>query len=135
MANAVYPKFKELALGAGGNLSAGTVKATLIDTANYTYSAAHQYYSSVGGSARVGTAVTLGSKTLTDGVFDAADISFTGLSSAPTIEALIIWVDSGVEATSPLVAYIDTATGLPVSAGATQVDVAFDAGANKIFKL
>lgn len=135
MANAVYPKFKELALGAGGNLSSGTVKCTLVDTASYTYSATHQYFSSVAGGARVGTAVTLSSKTLTDGVFDAADISFTGLSSAPSIEALVIWVDTGSDATSPLVAYIDTATGLPVTSGATQVDVAWDNGANKIFKL
>lgn len=135
MTNAVYPKCKQLALGAGVNLAAGTVKATLIDTANYTYNAAHDFYDDVGGTARIGTPVVLGTKTLTDGVFDAADISFTGLTSAPSLEAVIIWVDTGVEATSPLVAYIDTATGLPVAAGATQVDVAWDNGANKIFKL
>ena len=135
MANAVYPKAKEAALAAGMGLVAGTVKATLIDTASYTYSAAHQFYSSVTGGARVGTAVTLASKTVTDGVFDAADISFGALGSAPSCEAVVIWVDTGTDSTSPLIAYIDTATGLPVSAGATQVDVAWDNGPNKIFKL
>jgi hypothetical protein len=79
--------------------------------------------------------VTLASKTVAAGVFDAADISFTGLSSAPTIEALVIYKDTGADATSNLIAYIDTATGLPVAAAATQVDVTWDNGANKIFKL
>lgn len=133
MTNAVYPKFKELALGAGGNLAAGTVKAALVDTASYTYSAAHQFLSSLAG--QVGAAVTLGAKVITDGVFDAADTSFTGLTAAASIEAIVIYVDTGSAATSPLVAYIDTAAGLPVTAGATQVDVAWDNGANKIFKL
>lgn len=135
MASVVYPKFKQLALGAGGNLSAGTVKAMLVDTGVYTYSAAHDFLDDVVAGARVGTAVTLSSKTLTDGVFDAADVSFTGLSSAPSIEAIVIYVDTGTESTSPLVAFVDTGTGLPVSAGATQVDVTWDNGASKIFAL
>ena len=135
MSNAVYPKAKQVALGAGLNLAAGTVKAVLVDTASYTYSAAHQSLSDLAAGARVGAAVALSSKTLTDGVFDAADISFAGLTSAPSIEAVVVYVDTGVEGTSPLVAYIDTSSGLPVAAGATQVDVAWDNGTNRIFKL
>lgn len=135
MANLIYPLAKQLALGAGMNLSAGTVKAVLVDTASYTYSAAHQFFSSVPVGSRVGAAVTLASKTVTNGVFDAADVSFTGLVSAPTIEAVVVYVDTGTEATSPLIAYLDTGTGLPVAAGATQVNVTWDNGANKIFAL
>jgi hypothetical protein len=135
MPNALYPKAKEAALGSGMNLASGTVRAILVDTSAYTYSAAHQFLSSVAAGARVGSAVTLASKTLTDGVFDAADISFTGLTAAPSIEAIVLYVDTGSEATSPLIAYIDTATGLPTSAGASQVDVAWSNGANRIFAL
>lgn len=135
MTNSVYPKAKQLALGAGLNLASGTVKALLIDTAAYTYSAAHQYLSDVAGGARIGTAVTLASKSVTDGVFDAAYVSFTGLSGAPSIEAILVYVDTGSEASSPLVAYIDTASGLPIAAGATQVDVAWSNGTSRIFAL
>lgn len=117
------------------NLASGTVRAILVDTSAYTYSAAHQFLSSVAAGARVGSAVTLASKTLTDGVFDAADVSFTGLTAPPSIEAIVLYVDTGSEATSPLIAYIDTATGLPTSAGASQVDVAWSNGANRIFAL
>lgn len=136
MANALYGKGREAFGNAGINWGSDTIKAILVDTGSYTVSIdVHDNLDDVPGGARVGTAVTLASKTNTLGVFDAADISFTGLSSAPSIEALVIYKDTGVESTSTLIAYIDTATGLPVSAGATQVDVAWDSGANKIFKL
>lgn len=135
MANAIYPKAKELALGAGLNLSAGTVKAQLVDLASYTYSAAHQFLSDVPSGARVGAAVTLSSKSITNGVFDAADLNFTGLTSAASIEALVLHVDTGVEGTSPLLLFIDTATGLPISAGSTGGTVTWDNGASKIFSL
>jgi hypothetical protein len=135
MTNAVYPKAKERAMGAGLNLSAGTVRCTLVDTAFYTFNAAHQFVSDVAVGARVGSPVTLAGKSVTDGLFDANDVSFTGITAAPTIEAMVLWVDTGSEATSPLIAYIDTATGLPVAAGSTQVDVAWDNGTNRIFRL
>lgn len=133
MSNLVYPKAKEAMLGAGLNLLSGTVKAQLIDLANYTYSAAHQYLSDVPSGARVGAPVTLTGKSITNGVFDAADPSWSGLVSAPSIEALILYVDTGTESTSLLVVFIDTATALPIGAGATGGTVTWDSGANKIF--
>ncbi|MFN5819418.1 MAG: hypothetical protein ACK44Y_03190, partial [Novosphingobium sp.] len=78
MANAIYPKYKEAVLqsAANSNMSSGTVKAALVDTGTYTYSSAHEFYSSVSGV--IGTPQTLGTKTFTNGVFDAADITYTG---------------------------------------------------------
>lgn len=136
MANALYDKGREAFLTGAINASTDTIKAILIDTASYTVNlSTDQFLSTIAGGAIIGTAVTLASKTVAAGVFDAADISFTGLVAAPTIEAIVIYKDTGSSATSNLIAYIDTATGLPVAALATQVDVAWDNGANKIFKL
>jgi hypothetical protein len=136
MANGLYDKGREAFGNAGVNWGSDTIKCILVDTGAYTPNlATDQFLNIIAGGAIIGTAVTLASKTNTAGVMDAADISFTGLSSAPTIEALVIYKDTGSSATSPLIAYIDTATGLPVAALATQVDVTWDNGANKIFKL
>jgi hypothetical protein len=135
MANTVYPKFKEAALSTGGNLLTGTLKAMLVDTGSYTYNAAHQFLSSVAAGARVGTAVTMANKSVASGVFSADNLAFSGLVSAPTIEAIVLYLDTGNEATSQLVAYIDTATGLPTASGQTSVTVTWDTGANKIFRL
>ncbi len=116
MANAIYPKYKEVILGAATNtdLLSGTVKVALVDTGTYTYSASDQYLTSLTGV--VGTAQTIGGpKTVTNGVFDGADVTYTSVTGS-SVEALVIYVDTGTAATSPLVAYIDTGvTGLPVT--------------------
>jgi len=128
MANALYPKWKEqlLQFTANNNLSAGTVKVALIDTGTYTYNAADQFYSSASAAA-VGTPQTIGSKTFTNGVFDGADVTYTAVTGA-SIEALIIWVDTGSNATSPLVAYIDTSvTGLPVTPNGGDITIVWNA--------
>ena len=115
MANAVYPKYKEALLSGAANVSllSGTVNAALVDTGTYTYSAAHEFLSSLTGT--VGTAQTLGSKSVTNGTFDSADPTWTAVSGA-TVEAIVLYIDTGVPGTSRLVAYIDSGqTGLPVT--------------------
>ena len=115
MANALYPKWKEqlLQFTANNNLSSGTVKVALV-TAGYTYSSTDQFYSSVSASV-VGTPQTLSSKTYTNGVFDAADVTFTAVTGSQVTQ-LVIYIDTGSAATSPLVAFFDTSvTNLPVT--------------------
>jgi hypothetical protein len=127
MANALYPSYKALLLNAGLNLASLTIKAALIDTGVTAYNSAHDNYDDIS-SAVIGTPVTLAGKTTTGGVFDSStNPSFTGLVAAPTIEAVVLYYDSTVASTSTLIAFIDTATGLPVASGATQVDVTWDA--------
>lgn len=126
MANSLYTKGKEALLGAL-NLSSDTIKAQLIDAADYTVNlSTHDNLDDVPAGARVGTAVALGSKTLTNGVFDAADITFTAVTGDPS-EAIILYRDTGVESTSTLIAYIDTATGLPVTPTGVDINVAWAA--------
>jgi len=128
MANAIYPKYKEALIGGGSNvdLSAGTVKVALVDTGTYTYSSSHDYYDDVS-AAVVGTPQTIGSKSFTSGTFDGADVTFTAVSGS-TVEALVIYVDSGSSATSPLVAYIDTSvTGLPITPNGGDISIAWNA--------
>lgn len=136
MANAMYDKGREGFLDGSIDWDTDTIKAQLVDFGAYTANlATDTFLSDIPGGARIGTAQTLASKTVTAGVADAADISVTGIVAAPSIEAIALYKDTGVAGTSRLICLIDTATGLPVAAGATQVDVAWDNGANKIFKL
>ena len=127
MANAIYPKWKEAIIQATSNSSlGGTVKAVLVDTGTYTYSAAHEFLSSLTGT--VGTAATLASKTYTTGTFDAADVTYTAVSGS-TAEAIVIYIDTGSSATSRLVAYLDTGyTGLPVTPNGGDITIAWAAG-------
>ena len=128
MANALFPKWKEqlLQFTANNNLSAGTVKVALVDTGVYTYNSADQFYSSVS-SAAVGTPQTIGSKTFTNGTFDGADVTFTAVTGN-SVEALVLYIDTGSAATSPLVAYIDTSvTGLPVTPNGGDISITWNA--------
>jgi len=114
MSNVIYPKAKQEALKANLNMSGGTVKAALVDLGTYTYSATHQYFSSVS-SAVVGTPQALANKTFVDGLFDADDVTFPSVTGN-TAEAIVIYIDTGAAGTSQLVAYIDTGvTNLPVT--------------------
>lgn len=137
MANVLYPLFKQGLLSPGLDLSTLTLKTVLVDTGAYTYSAAHQFLSSVPSGARVGAPQTLGSKTVALGVFDAADVAFpnvpVGTGSGTALEAVLLYVDTGTEATSRLIALIDTATGLPVTPNGGNISVTWDAAG--IFQL
>jgi hypothetical protein len=136
MASGLYAKGREGFLDGSIDWDTDNIKAILVDTGTYTVNlATHDNLDDVAGAARISTSGNLASKTVTDGVADAADVTFTSVTGA-SIEAIVIYKDSGVESSSRLIAYIDTAaSGLPVTPNGGNIIVAWDNGANKIFKL
>ena len=133
--NALYNKGREGFLTASINMSSGDIRAILVDTADYTVNlATHDMLDDVIAGSRVAVSGAMASKTVTDGIFDAADITWTAVTGDPA-EAVIIYLHTGTESTSRLIAYIDTATGLPVIPNGGNITVTWDSGANKIFKL
>jgi hypothetical protein len=137
MASTWYPKFKEALLNqsANSNPSSGNVKVALIDTADEAYNAADVFLSDVTGAGIVATSGNLTTKTFTNGVFDADDITFTSVTGDQS-EALIVYIDTGTSSTSRLMLFIDTASaGLPVTPNGGNITVTFDSGANKIAAL
>lgn len=134
MANKFYPKGKEKMLSAPQvDWIADTIKAALVSTA-YTYSDAHEFFSSASASV-VGTPATLSAKTTTDGVFDADDLAYAALAAGSTIKALLIYKDTGVASTSPLLGYLDAITGFPMATSGGDVIIPWSNGAAKIFSL
>lgn len=135
MANVLYPKAKEDFLAGNLNLSSNTVTIALVDTGVYTFNSAHEDRADVPNSAVVATA-NLASKTITSGVFDAADVTFSSVSGA-NCEALIIYHTDvqGGNTSSRLIAYVDSASGLPILPNGGDITVRFSAGSSKIFAL
>jgi len=135
MANTLYDYARQRFLEAQLNWSSDTIKCILVDTGAYTpNTAVHQYLSDISGSARIAGPVTLTSKATTGGAADAADVTFTSVTGV-SIEAIVVYKDTGTEATSPLIAYIDTATGLPITPNGGDIIITWDNGTNKIFKV
>ena len=136
--NALYAKFKEslLSQNPSVDLDTDTIKVALVSNAYSPVTAAtgDQYYSSVSGV--IGTPATLTGKSVTGGVFDAADLTFTSVTSTATVTQLVLYKDTGTASNSPLIALIDSATsGLPVTPNGGDITISWDNGANKIFKL
>jgi hypothetical protein len=135
VASVVYASAKAKFLTAGLNLATLNIKAVLVDTGQYTFSAGHDFLDDVPSGARVATSGNLASKTTTGGVFDAADVTFSAVTGA-TVEAVIIYNDTGTASTSDLIAFIDAASsGLPFTPNGGDCLVAWDGGAAKIFAL
>jgi len=135
MANTLFDKARQRFLEAQLNWMTDTIKVVLVDTGAYTpQTAIHEFLSDIPTSARIAGPVTLTAKATTGGAADAADCTFTSVSGA-SIEAIVLYKDTGTESTSPLIAYIDTATGLPITPNGGDIIVTWDNGANKIFKV
>ena len=86
MANAVYPLFKQSLLAGDANADLDNNTSTdgpyvaLVDTGTYTYSSAHQFYSSLSGI--VGTDQRITTPTVTTGLFDGDNVTFTAVTGA-----------------------------------------------------
>jgi hypothetical protein len=135
MANTLYDFARQRFLESQINWMTDTIKVLLVDTGAYTpQTAVHQYLADIPVSSRIAGPITLTSKSTTGGAADAADCTFTSVTGA-SIESIVIYKDTGTEATSPLIAYIDTATGLPITPNGGDIIVTWDNGTNKIFKV
>ena len=73
-------------------------------------------------------------KSIAAGVADADDITVPTVTG-DQFESIDIFKHTGVSSTDLLIANIDTATGLPFTPSGGDIEVQWDAGANKIFKL
>jgi hypothetical protein len=136
MANALYGKGREGFLDGSIDWDTHTISAALIDTGTYVLGGnidVHDNWDDAS-AGLVGSPVNLTGKTVTLGVADANDVTFTSVTGA-TVEAIIIFKDTGTPSTSRLIAYIDTGTGLPVTPNGGDIVVVWDSGSNKIFKL
>lgn len=106
----------------------------LLDSGVYTYSAAHQFYSSLtgiigGGTPPVGRIANPTGGVVAAGVFDGDNVTFTAVTTATSIEAFAIYRNnSGANTTWRLVLYENTSvTGLPVTPNGGDITVSWNA--------
>lgn len=142
MANALFTPAKEGLLDGSLDLDTATIKAVLVRS--YTFSASHKFLTDVTGAGGVlaGTPQTLAGKTVTGGVFDANDVTFTAVAANASGHSVLVYQTSAAAggadlATSAqrLIGYYDTGTLLPVTPNGGDITVAWDSGANRIFAI
>lgn len=142
MANVLFDPGREGFLAGEIDWDTAVIKASLVR--GYTFSAAHKFVSEAvtAGAVLVSSTAAFGTKTVAAGVADAADVTFSAVTSGAACPYVLIYQSSAVAggadvATSAqrLIAYFDTMTGLPVTPNGGDITIAWDNAANKIFKL
>lgn len=124
MANVVYNAFKKNIMNGGIDLDTDTIKVAIVTSSYSPDQDAHEYFDDVtnevtsdnytaGGAELANKAVTQ-DNTDNEGVFDADDASWTGVTF--TARGAVIYKSTGTAATSPLIAYIDFGEDLSPSA-------------------
>lgn len=145
MANALYGKGRQGFLDGSIDWDTDDIKCLLVDSTDYSVSIDVDQYcnkDTISDAARVtnGLSANFAGKTVTLGVADANDVTL-GSVTGEECEAIVIFKDGGGGGVSQsgttdlLIAYIDTATGLPVTPNGGDITTAWDDGGNKIFKL
>jgi hypothetical protein len=135
MANALYDYGRAHFLGADIDWLANDIKIGFIDEADDTIDLVNdEDWADRAAGSKVAVSGNLGTKTATAGVADAADITVSTVTG-DQFESIDIFYSSGVDGTSLLICNIDTATGLPFTPSGGDIEVQWDSGANKIFKL
>jgi hypothetical protein len=141
VANAVFPKAKEGFLDGSIDLDTASIKVALVR--GYTYSGTHEFVSDVTNTGTLhATSAALSSIDVTNGVFDAADVTFTTPASNSNSHSLLIFQASAVgggadvaSSSQRVIAWIDTGTGIPIVPAGGDITVVWDSGSNKIFSL
>src|SRR3990170_5793179 len=139
MANALFDSARETFLGGTAaariDWDADVIKLVLVDHGVDTpVVATDDFLDDIAAGARIATSGAFGTKTTTAGVAGAGGVTLLAVTGA-SVESIVIYDDTpGTEATKQLIAFIDTATGLPFTPSGGDVTIQWDNGANKIFK-
>ena len=135
MANSLYARGKQRMLEKLISFKDDDIQALLV-SADYTPDlSTHEFLSDVQAYALGGSAKPLANKATTLGVFDASDVTWLQVAAGATAEAVVLFKNTGVAGTSPLLGYIDTITGFPVATNGSDITVQWDNGAYKVFSL
>jgi hypothetical protein len=137
MANALFAKGRQGFLDGSIDWDTDDIRCAIIDHADDTpVIATDTFLGDIASAAIVARTAALTGKTVTDGVADAADVTFSAVTGDPC-ESLVIYKYNASDAAARLIAYIDTtsAGAFTVTPNGGDITIVWDNGANRIFKL
>lgn len=140
----IYDKALQAFLSAtsGFDMATATVKVALVQITGagtpYTVNqVTDQFFNIIPSGAVAAISPQLTSPVVTNGIFGAANTSFTSVAAGPACGTLVVFIDTGTPSTSPLIAYIDSTivSGLPITPNGGNINVSFSPTGNLIFSL
>jgi hypothetical protein len=128
----LFPYYKQNCLNPAAtdhvDVVADNIKVALIS--GYTYTSANKYLADAvtSGATVIARSANLASKTDTNGTAGAANPTISAVASGHTITGILIYKDTGSDATSPLIAHIDqdqSAVALSLATNGSDITVSF----------
>lgn len=122
---------------ATANVKIALVQITGSGTPYTANQATDQFLSIIPSGAIAAHTSNLTSKTVSDGIFGAANADFGTVTFGQACGALVMYIDTGTPSSSPLICYIDSANcaGLPVTPVGVDISLLFSLTGNLIFSL
>lgn len=125
-----YPKARQAALQGNLDIDTADIRVQLVGS-GYVQDDAHEFLSDVLAGDRIAATGALTSVTGTDGTLDAADQTINSVATGDTVDAAIVYVHTGTDATARLLLYIDKAddgtTDLALPTNGGNITVQFNA--------
>jgi len=130
MANFIYTKGKEKFLAGTLSWTSHDIKLLLVKATYVQNAATDEFLSIIAGADRItgSTSANFANKAVTGAIATTDPITLTGIAASQAAVAIVVYRDTGVEATSPLICYIDTATGLPFTTSGANISITFTSG-------
>ena len=136
MSNQLYQKARQAFLTGSINWlgTASTSPAVVLCASEYALNiVTHDNLDDIAASCRVASAI-LANTSASDGVADADDVVFSALSGS-VVSEIVLFNWTGTDATSKLIAHIDTGGSLPYTPNSGDLSVVWSSGACKLFML
>jgi len=116
------------------DLDGDSIRAILVDHGVDTpLPSTDDFLDDIGAGARIAVSGAM-TVTISGRTVDMTDVTFTAVTGA-SVESIVIYKHTGTDSTSRLIAFIDTATNLPITPNGGDITVTWDNGANKVFSL
>lgn len=136
MSNFIFTKCKNSLLTGDINFLSDSIKVIAVNENYIPSENEDEFVSDIESSSIIFRSDSLSAKTISQGSLDASDLQISNYDGS-SFYAIVMYVDTGNDATSRLISYIDTATGLPfegVNAEAN-VTIIWNDDSNKIISL
>lgn len=111
-----------------------TISGALIDASTYTPDLDNDISLDDVGEDNLIQEAELINKSLDGTAFRADDLVFPSVDTGQTVNAVLLYLDTDTLEESFLIAYIDNAPEFPITTDGTDITIAWDTGANGIFK-
>lgn len=134
MSTTLFKKTAEKLLSGAIDLSAATIRVAAVGPGYAPNFSTHEFLTDLGANV-LGAPPALANVSVANGALDADDLIYPAIAAGSTVSAFVLYVDTGVAGTSPLLGYLDDGVGVPLLTNGSGIAITWNNTASKIFAI